>query len=447
MRQEILRHLDLIRQPHLSRGLETLNAYQQKKFLAQLEKFPENLLADQRDALNQKKVRSCSDSFQPLYNFQISGSSSDKYLGEQLLSQGKVGCIILAGGQGTRLGQCQTKGLIPVSLIKNKSLFQLFLEKTLAASKKACCDLPIAIMTSPINFSTTFSFLEQAGWFGLSKKQVDLFQQGTLPFLDDLGNWILHAPGKIAEGPDGNGNFFKAFYDSGISQKWKDAGIEMINVVLIDNPLADPFDAELCGYHFRTAAQATIKCVRKFSSSEAVGSLVSHDGRPRVVEYSEFPIAKLHAKNEDGSLQFSLANTSLFCFMFNFLEELARSSDTYLPWHIVQKKIETKISTVIWKFERFIFDLLEYADRIEVIVFPREKTFSPLKNLSGEGCLEKVQSSLLASDRATFFEVTGISAPNRKFELDQTFYYPTAQFLEKWKGRPLPDAEYISSED
>jgi UDP-N-acetylglucosamine pyrophosphorylase len=36
----------------------------------------------------------------------------------------------------------------------------------------------------------------------------------------------------------------------------------------------------------------------------------------------------------------------------------------------------------IWKCERFIFDLLDYARTSAVLVCPREKIYAPLKNAS-----------------------------------------------------------------
>ena len=47
-------------------------------------------------------------------------------LGESLIRQNQVAVLIVAGGQGTRLGFSGPKGKFPISPVKNKPLFHLF---------------------------------------------------------------------------------------------------------------------------------------------------------------------------------------------------------------------------------------------------------------------------------------------------------------------------------
>jgi UDP-N-acetylglucosamine/UDP-N-acetylgalactosamine diphosphorylase len=71
-----------------------------------------------------------------------------------------VGCILIAGGQGSRLRFNGPKGMYPISPIKNKSLFQLFAEKTLAAGLQVGKMLRLAIMTSPYNHEETMRYFQ-----------------------------------------------------------------------------------------------------------------------------------------------------------------------------------------------------------------------------------------------------------------------------------------------
>ncbi len=310
-------------------------------------------LQEQRELLFAKQPPK-ERSLRPLARFQFSGSQETCAQGESLIAAGKVGCIILAGGQGSRLGATVPKGMVPV--FEEKTLFQLFLEKSAAASKRFGRPLSLAIMTSPLNHAATLAYLQDHAFFGAP--QVDLFQQEMLPLLDDQGN-------PVQEGPTGNGEVFKYFAASGLLAAWRAQGIEYIHIVLIDNPLAEPFDPELCGFHANTHAEVTLKGVRKEDPEEKMGVILEEEGNIRVVEYSELPEK---VKRWPGLI----GNTSLFCFSAPFAEAAAKAS---LPWHIVRKEAG-------WKFETFIFDLLDYAKAISVLVYPRNKTYAPLKSLA-----------------------------------------------------------------
>ncbi len=445
----ILEHLTALGQKQLFVGVETLSPSQQEIFYAQLKKYDSLLLKRQKEAL----FRSSSfPQLEPLRVFDQAGDKENAQYGKELLSQGKVGCLILAGGQGSRLGASQPKGLLPLTPVRHKSLLQLFLEKAKAASIQAGCVLPVAIMTSPLNHIETLSFLEKHRWFGVKEPNCRLFLQAALPYLDESGNWLLEAPGVLAEGADGNGNSLINFFNSGIWTQWKERGIEHVNLILIDNPLADPFDAELIGYHAKAKADVTIKGILRRDQDENVGVVGIGRGQLRVVEYSELPANERAAVDADGFLQWRVANISLFCFSMHFIEGLARNPHVFMPWHMAKKSTKALASGVLgerqemvkaWKCETFIFDVLNFTTKAKVIVYPREETFAPLKDANS---LEMVQKALQDSDRRVFERITGKEAPKRVFELDQAFYYPTAELIQKWRGKELPsDQDYIEA--
>ena len=86
-----------------------------------------------------------------------------------------------------------------------------------------------------------------------------------LPFVDDRGHWLLEEPGKIAQGPDGNGHALRLFYESGLWDKWRAKGIEYLNIIVVDNALADPFDPEFIGFAHRTGTDVSLKAVARLS--------------------------------------------------------------------------------------------------------------------------------------------------------------------------------------
>ncbi len=126
--------IDVVRglgQPHLLAGIESLSSSEQQSFLDQARKYGPGLAKRQKELISRREKQIFSEDV-PLCNFERSGNLEDHLLGESLLRQGKVGCLILAGGQGTRLGFDGPKGAVPVTPVTGKSLFQLFCERTLA---------------------------------------------------------------------------------------------------------------------------------------------------------------------------------------------------------------------------------------------------------------------------------------------------------------------------
>lgn len=336
------------------------------------------------------------------------GNPQDISLGKLLLKQGRVGCIVLAGGDGSRLGWPGPKGTFPISLIQRKTLFEMLIEKVTAASLYYECSLSCAVMTSPLNHEVTRRCFPP---------EIELFSQGLLPLLDENKQPLAE------KRPSGNGEVWKYFSCSPIYQNWKQKGIEYIQVIPIDNPLAEPFDPNQIGIHAKTKAEITLKVVEKLHPEEAVGVIGEKEGKPCVVEYLENPPQSWH-----------LANTGLFSFHMSFVDRVKSLS---LPLHEVKKFAEGKI---VYKSEYFIFDLLSYSEKTEMILYPREETFAPLKTRQD---IQHVQRAMLHKDRKIFEAVTGNRCGEETIELHPEFYYPGPNFLKQWRGKSCKG--YLSS--
>lgn len=354
--------------------------------------------------------------------------------GKSLLAAGKVGCILVAGGQGTRLRFQGPKGCFPVTPVKNKSLFQLFAEKLHAASLQVGCPLKMAIMTSVDNHASVLAHFIANDYFGCSPMQINFFKQGELPFLDVNGK-LIRQDNRILTGPDGNGSSIQTFFASSLAQQWEKEGVTFVNFISVDNPLADPFDAHLVGAHAINANDISLKCIKREDPEELLGLLAEASGRPVVIEYMEAPKEIWTLKEKSGVPTYSLANISLFCFSYSFLAKVANYK---MPLHKAFKN-------GVWKFERFIFDVLNFTQKSQVFLYPRKFCFAPVKNFTGKNSPETAKLALTLRDREVIGALTGQSVPLSCLEIDPSFYYPTEILLTKWIGKKIPDNPYVES--
>jgi UDP-N-acetylglucosamine/UDP-N-acetylgalactosamine diphosphorylase len=440
--------LTFLKQQHLLKYWDSLTIPQRAHLLEQIEKLDIDTLNDQIKLIHEA-MYIAGGSLKPFTSAVHSGNQQLAQDGFRLIREGQLGCLVLAGGQGSRLRFDGPKGLFPISIIKKKTLLQLVAEKTLAASRQAGKPLLLCIMTSPLNDDKIQLYFQQNNNFGLDSAQISFYNQKMLPFLDMHGKLFLEATDKIAEGPDGNGEALTNFYKSGIAQNWATQGVKYVHVTLVDNPLADPYDAELVGYHAHKNAQVTLKATLRRDEKEKVGIIVKENGHVVVKEYSEVPTEEFTARS-DGILKYTLANLSMFCFSMDFISSIA---NTQLPLHKAFKATQflhdsgqTTLSCApnAWKYEKMIFDVLPLAQRVEVLVYPREVCFSPLKNAEGLDSGETVQKSLQLRDYDIFSEISQTNSHQGTFELSQQFYYPTKELKDKWRGVPLPPTPYVA---
>jgi len=346
--------------------------------------------------------------------------SEARELGKQLISAGKVAGLVVAGGQGTRLGFDGPKGNFPISPIKNKTLFQIFAETIAAVSRKYRTVCPWYIMTSPLNHAETVEIFRSNGYYGLKKKDVFIFQQGTLPSFGFDGKILLADKGSMACSPDGHGGSLKALCRSGALKDMKKRGIESISYWQVDNPLVDIFDPLFIGLHALDGAEMSSKALIKTGPKEKVGNFCLVDGKVTVIEYSDLPDELAEKRNADGSLTFALGSIAIHIISTSFVERL-NAKGFSLPLHRAVKKItyidqhgrlvEPAEPNGI-KLETFVFDALPLASKSIILETLRSHEFAPTKNTTGVDSPETARQ-LMVARAADWLESAGVTVPKK----------------------------------
>jgi len=342
-------------------------------------------------------------------------------LGKELISAGKVAALVVAGGQGTRLGFDGPKGNFPITPIKNKTLFQLFAETIAVVWKKYNTTCPWYIMTSPLNHAETINIFRSNDYYGLGTKNIFIFQQGTLPNFGFDGKILLADKANIACSPDGHGGSLKALHKSGALEDMKKRGIELISYFQVDNPLVNLFDPLFIGLHTLDEAEMSSKALIKNCPKEKIGNFCLVDGRVTVIEYSDLPDELAEKQNSDGSLLFQLGSIAIHIINRTFVEKL-NAKGFSLPLHKAVKEIphidqdgnpvESNRSNGI-KLESFIFDALPLASESVILQTIRSQEFAPTKNAAGADSVETTREMMVAR-AADWLRSAGVTIPQKK---------------------------------
>ena len=408
MPPELLDRLHAHGQEHVLTGCDTLSPERRVTFVAELAALDFAELA----ALFAKRsdpsaVLPSRDRLRPIPVDEPADSA--RVVGENALRRGELAALVVAGGQGTRLGFDKPKGLFPVGPVSGATLFRIHAEKVLALSRRYGRPVPLLVMTSHATHAETVAYFAVERNFGLDREAVQFFQQGTMPALDlATGKLLLDGPGKLCLSPNGHGGTLTALADSGLLAKLTASGIRHVHYFQVDNPLVNVGDPAFLGRHIETAAEVSSKVVFKENPAEKVGVLALVDCKCGIVEYSDMPAEMAAERAADGSLAFKAGNPAIHLFAVDFLERVTTGRQR-LAFHVARKKVPhwdaTTGETVTpdtenaLKFELFVFDALPLADRWLAVRTARTDEFAPLKNATGADSLATCQAGMIARAR------------------------------------------------
>ena len=309
-----------------------------------------------------------------------------------MLAAGAVAPLLVAGGDGTRLGFDGPKGTFPLGPLSGRSLFEILAQKVRGARRRSGRALPWCVMTSEGTDAAIRAFFRRHASFGLPEEDVLFFTQASSPCLDRNGRILLAAPDRIATSPSGHGGVIPALVDSGLLDRLEERGIRWLSTFQVDNPLVQVADPVYLGLHALRDAEMSCKVVAKRTPGERAGSVARTGGGVRVVEYSEIAPAQRDAREPSGELRLWAASIGMHVLDTAFVRRVAARAAEALPWHLALKRIPciaedgSRLHPTEpngYKLERFVFDALAATDRTALLEVRREEEYSPVKNPEG----------------------------------------------------------------
>ncbi|MBI4556149.1 MAG: UDPGP type 1 family protein [Candidatus Hydrogenedentes bacterium] len=376
------------------------------------------------------------------------------------LREGRVGLVLVAGGQGTRLGFEGPKGAYPIGPISGRSLFEFHAEKIHNLQKTFQCTLPWYIMVSEATAAETKEFFEAKSYFGLSPLDIIFFEQAMIPCVDEKGRFLLEEPHRLARNPNGHGGCIPALVENGITADAGNRGVQILSYFQVDNWAVKVADLYFIGYHVLHEAEMSSKVHRKTTPREPVGVHCVCDGQYRVIEYTELDIyPQLLETDSEGRPIHYAGNPAIHILSVNFVERVYEHFDRF-PWHRAHKKIpyRDEAGQLVkperpngYKFETFVFDALRFTRHDPVVLeIVRPGEYTPIKQLSGDNSVESAWL-IMREYWADWLEAAGCPVPRDasgkvsiKIEISPQFALSRDEFVRNLSGSKGPISEDVS---
>ncbi len=396
---EALRILSSVGQSHVLAFWDRLDDSSRKQLLDQIGTIDFDAVARLRDVLASSLAAKAAPApsvpdapMEPAPVCELDGEARSAAVarGEEELRSGRVGAVLVAGGQGSRLGFDGPKGCYPIGPLSNAPLFRFHARKLLARKRRFGRPVPLYVMTSATNDAATRAFFEEHGFFGLAREDVFFFSQGMWPSLSSDGRMILDRPDHVFLSPDGHGGVLAALDRSGALADMEARGLSTVFHFQVDNPMLDVAPPAGVGFHVSEGADVTLEVCLRAGPDDKMGMPVLREGRTAIVEYTEFGEDRMRELAPDGSLRYRWASPSPFLFSVPFLRRMAASG---LPVHLAHKKVPfvgpdgvpvKPDAPNAWKFEKFVFDAIAGAARVRCLALDREEEYAPVKNAEGQ---------------------------------------------------------------
>ena len=425
-------------QEHLLAGWSKLSKKARAALVAQVEAIDPNEVARCQASLKSGGVAVDSSKGRAPKVAVLKGAALAKAVavGERELKAGRVAALLVAGGQGSRLGYDGPKGCYSIGPVTGAPLFYFHARKILARSMRYGAAIPWYVMTSEANNAATVQCFRDNAYFGLDPKNVFFFTQGMWPGMTKDGKIILDAPGHVFMSPDGHGGLLAALKRSGALDDMKCRGVKSVFFFQVDNPLVEVADPAFIGYHVMQKSEYSLKLCAKRDPFEKVGMPMQFGKTFRMVEYTEMTDEQCRRTTADGDLYFKYGSPAIHVFDRAFL---AREASKAMPLHLAFKKIPVFDGKKVvkptepngYKFEKFIFDILPNAKCAAFLAFDQRDEFSPVKNAEGNDSPATCQADMKAK-WARWFAAAGVNIPEGlPLEIDPVYAVDAAELARK----------------
>ena len=397
MKHKTSEMLTMLHQEHIAAHMKTLSKEEQLSMVEQVDSLDLSVL----NAAGEDEKRG---SFAPLFATTLAEIEENRELytktGLQAIRDGKVGAVLLAGGQGSRLGFDHPKGMFNIGVKRELYIFECLMNNLLEVTKAAGAYIPLFIMTSADNNKETREFFEEHDYFGYSDENVWFFVQEQLPTVDVSGKLMLSGRGRISTAPNGNGGWYASMAKTGMLRIVQNAKIEWLNVFAVDNVLQRIADPCFIGAVIESGRVSGAKVVAKAAPEEKVGVLCLEDGKPSIVEYYEMTDEMLNSREPDGRLSYNYGVILNYLFR---VDKLNSTLSVKLPLHRAFKKIKfmdengsqvTPDEPNAYKFETLVLDMVKLQDNCLAYEVDRKKEFAPVKNKTGVDSVDTAQELL-----------------------------------------------------
>lgn len=398
--KEILKVLQEHGQEHIFDAYKKLDEAGKEKLMHQIERIDWSIV----EMAGHKELAQERGKLEPLSALEVSQIEENKAeyekSGLEAIKAGRVGAVLLAGGQGTRLGSDGPKGKYNIGITRDVFIFERLVRNLLDVTDKAGCFVPLYIMTSDKNNDETVEFFEEKNYFGYPKDFVKFFKQEMAPSVDFNGKLYMETENSLSLSPNGNGGWFYSMAVTGVLEDVKKRGIEWLNIFAVDNVLQRIADPVFVGATLESGRVSGAKVVRKADAHEKVGVLCLEDGKPSIVEYYEMTDEIINSREPNGDLSYNFGVILNYLFRVDKLEEIMNEK---MPVHVVEKKIpylsengefikpETPNG---YKFELLVLDMIHLLDNCLSFEVVRDYEFAPIKNKTGVDSVESAQKLL-----------------------------------------------------